>query len=151
MYRVNRRFSWAAGAAALAFLLLLAAFQSWYLDRRVVADGRAVLRLVLSEAQAVHQYCTTELRPAVQRVAPPGAFVPEAMSGVFATGRVMRLFTTANPGYTYKFAALAPRNPANLADAAEAAMIRRFAAEPGLTAWEGTATRGGEKIGRAHV
>ncbi len=146
MYRIRRRFSWTVGLAAVAFLLLVAALQYQHLCRHIIADGKFRLRQILSQAEAVHTYCRTELRPAVQRLAPEAAFEPEAMSGTFITRRVMELFTRENPSYTYKFAALDPRNPANRADELEASMIRRFTAEPELKIWEGQIDRGGEVV-----
>jgi signal transduction histidine kinase/HAMP domain-containing protein len=146
MYGIRQRFSWSVGLAAVAFLLLVAALQYQYLRQYIIADGKGRLRQILSQAEAVHTYCRSELRPAVARLAPEAAFEPEAMSGTYITRRVMELFTRENPSYTYKFAALEPRNPANRADEFEAAMIRRFTAEPGLKIWEGEIARGGEIV-----
>jgi signal transduction histidine kinase/phage tail protein X len=146
MYRIRQRYSWTVGAAALALLLLVALLQYQYLRRHIIADGKVQLRQILAQAEAVHTYCRSELRPAVRRLAPEGSFEPEAMSGTFITRRVMELFTRQSGGFTYKFAALEPRNPVNSADELETAMIRRFAAEPGLRIWEGQTTRGGETV-----
>lgn len=146
MYRIRRRFSWTVGLAAVAFLLLVAGLQYQHLCRHIITDGKVRLRQILSQAEAVHTYCRSELRPAVGHLAPEATFEPEAMSGTFITRRVMELFTRDNPSYTYKFAALDPRNPVNRADEFEASMIQRFAAEPGLEIWEGQIDRGGGSV-----
>jgi PAS domain S-box-containing protein len=143
MRTMQREFSVKVGLGALAALLLFTGGEYWYLRGHVIAEGEARLRLVRTQAEAVHGYSREVLRPAVRAVAPPERFVPEAMSGVYVTGRVMERFLQKNPEYYYKLAALEPRNPENRADEFEAGMIRRFAADPALREWQGLVTRNG--------
>lgn len=85
------------------------------------------------------------LRPIAVGLVGESEFVPEAMSASFVARSQFEHFLEDYPDYYIKFAALNPRNPANLADPLEATILKSFQNDPELTEWQGKIIRNGKE------
>ena len=120
---------------------LLAGFVAWragttahkHLDELAYRQAQMALEFNL----AIRDYVGREIRPAVEKLAGPDRFIPEAMSSSFIGRRIFEAVREKFPDYMLKYSAKDPRNPANQAGPAELKMLDYFAAHPEVSHWEG--------------
>ena len=106
---------------------LLAGFVAWragttahkHLDELAYRQAQMALEFNL----AIRDYVGREIRPAVEKLAGPDRFIPEAMSSSFIGRRIFEAVREKFPDYMLKYSAKDPRNPANQAGPAELKML----------------------------
>ncbi|MDJ1182798.1 c-type heme family protein [Roseofilum casamattae] len=112
----------------LISLIIIMAIGGWNLNQlqHDVLEQEAQNRteLVLHFTQASQDYVTESLRPSVEQL---GEDMPlEAISGAFATRKIVELFNTQFPEYIYKPATINPTNLIDRANEFEETIIERF-------------------------
>ncbi len=126
------------GAFALAGLAAILAVNLQM--RSYALEGAEAKALVLLNRNlATHHYFSSQLKPLLFEQTRPlrdqESFTPQWMSSTYAVRQIDGLFRELSglDDYYYKEAAIDARTPANEADAAEAALLRRLNADPELT------------------
>src|SRR5262245_42064599 len=121
---------------------------AWLLSRHQEAAADAELlqraQTVLSFGQACREYVSTKLRPALS--GHTDRFIPEAHSATFVARETFEAFRKDMPAFSFREAALNPLNLANLADAEEAELIRRFQGDAKLKELSGFHHKSGEPV-----
>ncbi|UPY37355.1 DUF3365 domain-containing protein [Sediminicoccus sp. KRV36] len=106
-----------------------------FLDRQFATSARIQAvenaRIMLSAANAVRDYTSREVAPAITRGDPN--VITAMMIPSYAAQVNLRRVQADFPEYSYKEAALNPTNPNDLAAPWEAEFINAFRREPGLT------------------
>ena len=119
----------------LAVFVLAFTGAAVFLDRQFKASARENVilnaRIMLSAANAVRRYTSTEIAPAVTRGDP--AWISPIIIPSYAAQTNFRAVRADHPDYTYKEAALNPTNPADRAQDWEADFIHAFRNTPALT------------------
>jgi signal transduction histidine kinase/ActR/RegA family two-component response regulator len=87
---------------------------------------------------AIRDYVGNIVRPHFLRLVGDKEFVPEVMSSSFAARRIFEKVNAEFPDYVIKFSSENPRNPLNLATAAEREVIRYFRDHAEAETWAGT-------------
>jgi HAMP domain-containing protein len=129
------------GLRAKFNLVILVACSAGFLVAAVVlyrvADANArdqILqnaRIMMSAADAIRHYTSTDLAPLLPIETRAGKFVPETVPA-FAAQSNLKQLQSDFPGFAYREAALNPTNPANRAYDWEADIIRTFRDRPDL-------------------
>src|ERR1700742_2017329 len=88
-------------------------------------------RIMMSAADAIRHYTSTDLAPLLPMETRAGKFVPETVPA-FAAQSNLKQLQSDFPGFAYREAALNPTNPANRAYDWEADIIRSFRDRPDL-------------------
>lgn len=115
------------------------------LERTLVANVYDKSELILAELEATRQYVRDILRPKIASIVPPEEFILEAMSTSYITRSIMDRFRNWHPDFSYKRAALDPRNPTNTADSLEKEVMKRLAQRRALKDWQGMVSRNGDR------
>ncbi|MDD3472574.1 MAG: DUF3365 domain-containing protein [Syntrophaceae bacterium] len=102
--------------------------------------------IILGELEATRKYVASILRPRVSSLVSQDEFVLEAMSTAYVSREIMGTFQKMFPDFTYKRAALNPREPRNQADAFEQEIISRFQKDRSLKEWHGIVTRDDQRF-----
>jgi protein-histidine pros-kinase len=89
-------------------------------------------RIMMTAADAIRNYTSTELASLLPQETRTGKFVPETVPA-FAAQTNLKQLQGAFPGFAYREAALNPTNPANRAYDWEADIIRTFREKADLT------------------
>ncbi len=103
-------------------------------------------QIILAELEATRKYVADTLRPKISSIVHSDEFILEAMSTTYVSTKIMEQFSSYFPNFTYKRAALFPRNPKNRADAFEASILERFGNDHTLKEWQGIVSRGNERF-----
>ncbi|TYT75364.1 c-type heme family protein [Desulfobotulus mexicanus] len=142
-FSIKKRFR--LGAAAIVFLFCVAAalMEYYYLRSEYFGILHQKTTLFMAMAQSSRDYVKEVLRPRMQKNSDSDFFILEAMSTSYVSREIMNRLHDHFPEFTYKRAALDPRNPANLADAFEAERIRWFHENPSQTDWSGNLKKNG--------
>ncbi len=113
------------------------------LERTLVANVYDKSQLILAELEATRQYVRDILRPKIRSLVPPDEFILEAMSTSYVTRSIMDRFKNWHPDFSYKRAALDPRNPDNMASDLEKTVMVQLAKSRSLKDWQGMVARSG--------
>ncbi|BDV00744.1 sensor histidine kinase [Thermodesulfomicrobium sp. WS] len=130
------------GSLGVFFAVLL----SINLRDQLVTDTEHKASLILSQAEAIQTYVSTELRPTMYAHLDPDAFILEAMSTSYVTRKIMSSLGLHEEQIRYRRVAVGARNPDSEADPFERATMERFAAAPTLTRIEEITQYNGEEV-----
>ena len=132
MKSIALRFLLPFGVVAVVFSTLV--FYQIYATGQHVADDlvRQQADLVMKFNQAIREYTSETIRPAVQKMAGKDEFIPELMSSAFISRSVFEKLQKNFPGYIIRFASDNPRNPASRATPKELQIIELFRQDPRL-------------------
>lgn len=134
---LRTRFLLLVGCLALLFTVL-GAVRTWVTIRDQTAELTAMqAKLALQFDLAIRDYVDKEVRPRVQSLADPDAFVPETMSTSFVASGIFEKVRQKYPDYVLKFSSDNPRNPANQAGAEELKVLNYFRKNPQAKRWVG--------------
>ncbi len=139
----QRFFLWSA-IILLGGGLLLSALSFWNTRRLLMAEAMTKSEVILQEVEAIRSYVKEELRPKMNELHGPDAFIIEAMSTTYVSTTIMERFAQSMPNYIYRRASLNPHNPRNLADPFEEEMFDWFEADSGRSFWQGIVDKNGE-------
>lgn len=103
-------------------------------------------QIILAELEATRKYVAETLRPKISSILHSDEFILEAMSTTYVSRQIMEQFSSFFPNFTYKRAALHPRNVKNCADAFEEAALERFQNDRSMKEWQGIVTRNKERF-----
>lgn len=103
-------------------------------------------QIILGELEATRKYVADTLRPKIASILPSDEFILEAMSTTHVSRQIMKQFSSYFPDFTYKRAALNPRNEKNRADAFESSILERFENDHTLKEWQGIVSRGSQRF-----
>lgn len=133
------------GAAAIVFLFCVAAalMEYYYLRHEYFSVLNQKSTLFMAMAQSSRDYVKEILRPRMQDNFSPDFFLLEAMSTSYVSREIMNRLHDHFPEFTYKRAALNPRNPSNLADDFESKRIQWFHDNPFQREWSGNIKKNG--------
>lgn len=123
--------------------LAIATFNYTVEKEQVFKQAFSEAEIISNFGMAARRYTVETMRPIAMSSAQ--GFHPEIMGGFFVARGIADLFSQAQPGYSFKQAALNPVNPQNKADAQEEDIIRYFQANPGVAVREGLMDKAGKK------
>jgi PAS domain S-box-containing protein len=131
-----RRHLFVAGAAAVAVAAVAAVVTYQVASRFLLAEAQKQVENVLFTNRGLHLYIQRVMHPEFYRARDEGEirldyYAPQILSSSYIVRRLQSFFNEerskeGRPPVYYKMAADNPRNPANLADAREHALIRLF-------------------------
>lgn len=116
------------------------------LEESLVENVYEESQIILAELEATRKYVADTLRPKISSLVPSDEFVLEAMSTTYVSRQIMDRFRSAFPNFTYKRAAISPRNEQNKADPFEKEILQRFEKDHLLKEWQGIVQRGTERF-----
>ena len=128
---LSAKFMLGFGAILLCVMILFSFVIYDYLSKIYIGEAYEKADLVLGQIDARMEYIRDELRPQIFHVFPGNVFIQQVMSTSLMNKGIMDRFKQRFPRYTYRRVALDPMNPANKADAFEAAFIKRLRENPG--------------------
>ncbi len=100
------------------------AFINYYdAKNRIFNEALRKAELMSSFAMAARTYTVKTMRPLTMKVTEAGSFHPELMGGFFVARAIADIFAEAQPGYSFKQAALNPVNFKNQATPEEVEMV----------------------------
>ncbi|MDY0161674.1 DUF3365 domain-containing protein [Desulfobotulus sp.] len=143
---IKRRFRLGAAAILFFFCMAAALMEYSYLRHEYLGVLREKTTLFMAMAQSSRDYVKEILRPRMQQYVADDRFILEAMSTSFVSREIMNRLHTHFPEFTYKRAALNPRNPINLADAFESEKILWFGKNQDQTEWKGVLQKSGHSF-----
>jgi protein-histidine pros-kinase len=123
----------------------IAAFSYYETKNRIFEDAIRKAELMSSFAMASRKYAVNTMRPMTMKIAEKGSFYPELMGGFFVARAISDLFASAQPGYSFKQAALDPINANNLATLEEVEIIKYLAENRNVKAKKGIMEKNGQK------
>lgn len=135
--RLKKQFHFGAAAIVFVFCLAAALMEYFYLRHEYFTLLYQKTSLFMAMAQSSRDYVKEVLRPRMQERLPDDDLILEAMSTSFVSREIMNRLHNHFPEFSYKRAALDPRNPVNLADTFETEQIRLFSENPGMQEWRG--------------
>ncbi len=118
--------------------------QTYYQTRKQLLQmAEQQTSLALSFGVAIRSYVATNIRPAIRDSHEEGYFNPRTMSTSFIARSIFNQVREEFPDYIIKFSAANPRNPVNLAETEELAIIEHFRQDETLKSWSGELTMQG--------
>ncbi|MBU2510022.1 DUF3365 domain-containing protein [bacterium] len=140
------------GAAII--LLVCCVGASWYqyqnLQNQAMTSVYQKTEIYLIAAASIRSYVKDVLRPKIREVLTSDQFVLEAMSTSYISRQIMNNLKESFPEFSYKRAAINPRNPVNGADQFEQTMLQRFYQNSREEQWGGTDQEGRVFLLRTH-
>ncbi len=137
----------------LGILLILGLFTSLMsfglyrqLQDTLVSSVYEKSEIILAELEATRKYISSTLRPRISSLVSQDEFVLEAMSTAYVSRQIMETFQNMFPDFSYKRAALNPREPRNLADKFEKEILSRFQNDRSLKEWHGILTKADKRF-----
>lgn len=131
-----------------AMLFLVASILSYGLYRELqeslIKSVYEKSQIILTELEATRNYVSAILRPKMSSLIDPEEFIPEGMSTSYVTRKIMERFRDSLTEFSYKRAAIDPRNPLNTADETETLVINNFSGNKLRQDWQGMVTRDGK-------
>lgn len=103
-------------------------------------------QIILAELEATRKYVAEILRPRISSLVSSDEFVLEAMSTTYVSRQIMDRFQTVFPNFSYKRAAINPREKRNQADAFEKRILLRFERDRTLKEWQDIVSRENERF-----
>jgi PAS domain S-box-containing protein len=132
-------------AAILFFFSSVCALLIYRQGKSILEDAAyAKAQIVVASVEANQSYVRTVLRPKMNEILGPDAFVLQAMSTSYISRVVMDNFNQTLPEYRYRRVAIDARNPTSEANAEEIVKIRYFESNPDKTDWQGIVNSGDE-------
>ncbi len=114
--------------AGLGLIMSLCMGGYSYFDAKnqIFKDALKQADVVSSFAMASRTYAVKTMRPLTVKIGGQDSFHPELMGGFFIARAISDIFSTSQPGYSFKQAALNPVNKQNKADRQEQEIIQYF-------------------------
>ncbi len=135
--KIKTQFQVGAAAIILIFCASISIFFYYYLKDSVTKTVYEETEIFVQAADATRTYVKDVLRPRMNELLHPDAFIPEAMSTSYVGREIMSRIRERFPDFLYKRATGNPMNPINRADPFELQMLEWFRQHRQAGEWHG--------------